>query len=186
MRVIVKKGDITEERVDAVVNAANPSLLGGGGVDGAIHRAAGPELLEACMALPELEPEVRCYLARTQVTPAFNLPATHIIHTVGPIFRKAGPLRPGEVEAGGMEPELMLHLTYINCLKAAEKSGCKSIAFPAISCGVYGCPIEKGAEVAGRVLMSRAWGMDEVVFVLFTDLDHSVFQETFRVLGLIQ
>ena len=132
-------GDITELAVDAIVNAANELMLGGGGVDGAIHRAAGRELFEACLRVPETRPGVRCPTGEARITPGFRLPAKFVVHTVGPVYRDG--LRG--------EPEL-LAACYRNSLEAAASSGCASIAFPCISTGVYGYPLEAAAEIAVR------------------------------------
>ena len=131
------RGDITTLEVDAIVNAANERMLGGGGVDGAIHRAAGPELMEACRAVPEVRPGVRCPTGEATITPGFKLPARYVIHTVGPVWR------------GGTknEPELLASC-YRESLVLAEASGLKTVAFPAISCGGYGHPIDRAAEIA--------------------------------------
>lgn len=135
--VIVVEGDITTRRVDAIVNAANEQMLGGGGVDGAIHRAAGPELLAACRAVPEVHHGVRCPTGEARITPGFRLPAKYVIHTVGPVWRGGGR---GERES--------LLAAYMNCLRLAKENGVQSIAFPAISTGVYGYPLEEAAGVA--------------------------------------
>lgn len=129
-------GDITTLSVDAIVNAANPTLEGGGGVDGAIHHAAGPELLRACLALPETSPNVRCPTGEARLTPGFKLPARYVIHTVGPIWRNQGH-----------EPS-QLAACYMNCLTLAHQDAFESIAFPAISTGVYGFPKRLAAEIA--------------------------------------
>ncbi|MDE2306681.1 MAG: O-acetyl-ADP-ribose deacetylase [Xanthomonadaceae bacterium] len=139
IRVII--ADITQLRVDAIVNAANPGLLGGGGVDGAIHRAAGPALLDACRALPECAPGVRCPTGEARITPGFALPARHVIHTVGPIWH------------GGNHGEpALLESCYRNALQLLRAWRLSSIAFPAISCGVYGYPAALAAEVAVATL----------------------------------
>ncbi|MCG8467068.1 MAG: O-acetyl-ADP-ribose deacetylase [Gemmatimonadetes bacterium] len=130
-------GDITTLYVDAIVNAANETLMGGGGVDGAIHRAAGPRLLDACREIREARPGVRCPTGEARITPGFDLPAEHVIHTVGPVWRGGGE---GEPEA--------LASCYLTSLMLAAEHGVASIAFPAISCGVYGYPIEAAAEIA--------------------------------------
>ena len=133
------QGDITTLAVDAIVNAANQVMLGGGGVDGAIHRAAGPELYEACFKVPEVRPGVRCPTGEARITPGFKLPAKYVIHTVGPVCRDG---RHGEPEK--------LAACYRNSLALAAENGCKSIAFPCISTGVYGYPIEDAAKIAVR------------------------------------
>ena len=133
------QGDITTLAVDAIVNAANQVMLGGGGVDGAIHRAAGPELYKACLKVPEVRPGVRCPTGEARITPGFRLPAKFVIHTVGPVYRDGLHGEPGKLAA-----------CYRNSLALAAENGCKSIAFPCISTGVYGYPIEDAAEIAVR------------------------------------
>lgn len=156
--VRVAIGDITTFAVDAIVNAANETLLGGGGVDGAIHRAAGPELVEACRAIAEVAPGVRCPTGEARVTPGFRLPARYVVHTVGPIWRGG---RSGE-------PELLASC-YKNVFRMCSAHEARSVAFPAISCGVYGYPIEAAAEIAVReALAAAALSQDiDVVFVAF-------------------
>ncbi len=155
--------DITEQRVDAVVNAANTSLLGGGGVDGAIHRAAGPELLAACRLLKG------CATGSAKITSAFNLPAKYVIHAVGPIWR------------GGLagEPELLASC-YRTCMNLAANNGCGSIAFPAISCGIYGYPIDLACNIAVdtvRVAMAFLPSIEEVRLVCFGRDIHAVYEK---------
>ena len=133
------QGDITTLAVDAIVNAANQVMLGGGGVDGAIHRAAGPELYKACLKVPEVRPGVRCPTGEARITPGFKLPAKFVIHTVGPVYR----------DGQHGEPE-KLAACYRNSLALAAENGCKSIAFPCISTGIYGYPKEDAAKIAVR------------------------------------
>jgi len=158
----VIEADITTLALDAIVNAANETLLGGGGVDGAIHRAAGPELLAACRALPEVRSGVRCPTGEARITRGFRLPARHVIHTVGPIWR------------GGAQREAeLLASCYRASLRLAEQHAIESIAFPAISCGVYGYPIEKAVAIAVREV--EAWRAGQktprhIVFCCFGDV----------------
>jgi O-acetyl-ADP-ribose deacetylase (regulator of RNase III) len=157
--VEIVRGDITKLDVDAIVNAANERLLGGGGVDGAIHRAAGPELLEACREIPEVRPGVRCPTGEARITPGFELPARHVIHTVGPIWRGG---------ADG-EPDL-LAACYRNSLRLAEEHDVRTVAFPAISCGVYGYPVDEAAEIAVRevtAIVSSSEVVQRVLLVCF-------------------
>lgn len=139
MQVDVWRGDITTLRVDAIVNAANESLLGGGGVDGAIHAAAGPELLAACRALPQLSPGVRCPTGEARLTPGFLLPARFVIHTVGPVW--------GSGQFGERE---LLGACYRNVLSLCGTNQIRSVAIPAISCGAFGFPVQEAASIAIR------------------------------------
>lgn len=157
----VVQGDITKLAVDAIVNAANCSLLGGGGVDGAIHRAAGPELLKACIPLNG------CETGQAKITPGFRLPAKFIIHTPGPIY---------EDGAHG-EPEL-LESCYRNCLRLAEENGCGTVAFPAISCGVYGYPWKDATEIALKTVREfPAKIVKKVIFCCFGDEMLKIYRE---------
>jgi len=144
MPIEILEADITTLAVDAIVNAANETLLGGGGVDGAIHRAAGPGLLDECRALPQVRPGVRCPTGEARITGGHRLPARHVIHTVGPVWR-----------GGGSGEAVLLASCYREALSLADRNGVGSIAFPAISCGVYGYPPELAVEVAVREV--RAW-----------------------------
>ncbi len=141
MPIEIIQADITTLRLDAIVNAANETLLGGGGVDGAIHRAAGPRLLRACRALPEVRPGVRCPTGAARITPGFDLPAHWVIHTVGPVWH-----------GGEREEPALLAACHRNALALAREHAIDSIAFPAISCGVYGYPKDAAAGVALSVL----------------------------------
>ncbi|MEM1187114.1 MAG: macro domain-containing protein [Pseudomonadota bacterium] len=156
-------GDITTVKADAIVNAANSRMLGGSGVDGAIHSAAGPELLAACRAVPEVAPNVRCPTGEARITPAFRLPAAHVIHAVGPVFESlpvSGPI---------------LRRTYLSVLELAEQHGLTSVWFPAISCGVYGFPMPEAAAIALRVCWQHQGRITRLGFVLFSPEDYELW-----------
>lgn len=165
-------GDITRLAVDAVVNAANPSLAGGGGVDGAIHRAAGPRLLAACLEIVRRSGPLPT--GRAVATPGFDLPAAHVIHTVGPIWR-----------GGDHDEQALLVSAYRESLLVAHRHGVRSIAFPAISCGAYGFPVELAAPAALRTL--RQGLMDalvaEAVMCLFSAQSLAVWREAWEALA---
>jgi len=144
MRISVLHDDITTLPVDAIVNAANESLLGGGGVDGAIHRAAGPGLLAECLGLPQVAPGVRCPTGEARITGGHRLPARHVIHTVGPVW-----------EGGDDDEAALLAGCYRASLQLAAAHGLASIAFPAISCGVFAYPHAQAAKIAIGTI--RAW-----------------------------
>jgi len=168
-KIEVEVGDITDLTVDAIVNAANRRMLGGGGVDGAIHRAAGPKLKQACEQIEEVEPGVRCPTGEARITPGFNLPADHVIHTVGPTYKDG---RSGE-------PEL-LRSCYRESLRLADQHELASIAFPAISTGVYGYPIEEAAAVAVEAVrdwLSEHERPERVIFCCFSESDGAVFRK---------
>lgn len=156
MPIEVLQGDITTLAVDAIVNAANQVLAGGGGVDGAIHRAAGPELSAACKAIPMVRPFVRCPTGEARITPGFRLPARWIVHTVGPVW------------AGGREgePELLASC-HRESLRLALEHDVRAIAFPAISCGVFGYPPDLAADVAVRTLRAHAPAEMRVILCAF-------------------
>lgn len=152
------KGDITQLKVDAIVNAANSSLLGGGGVDGAIHRAAGSDLLEECKTLGG------CPTGKAKITRGYQLPAQYIIHTVGPIWR-----------GGGKGEAKLLASCYTTSLKLAQKYKIKTIAFPAISCGIYGYPISQAASIAVKEVANFLELQHDIECVYFVCFDDAMF-----------
>ena len=154
-------GDITVQKVDAIVNAANNSLLGGGGVDGAIHRAAGPELLEECRTLGG------CQTGDAKITAGYRLPAKYVIHTVGPVWK-----------GGGHSEEKLLANAYRNCLRVAKESGIRSIAFPSISTGVYGFPVDKASRIAIKEItahLEQNTIPEKVFFVCFDERTYQTY-----------
>ncbi len=163
MRVEAALGDITREVVDAIVNAANQSLLGGGGVDGAIHRAAGPELLEACRSLGG------CRTGDAKASPGFRLPARWVIHTVGPVWRGGSA---GEAE--------LLASCYRRSLEVADGLGARSVAFPAISTGIYGYPPEEAATIAVDTIRATDTSVELVRLVAFDEGTLALYEERLR------
>ncbi|AEC09853.1 putative Macro domain protein [Arabidopsis thaliana] len=163
----ILKGDITKWSVDsssdAIVNPANERMLGGGGADGAIHRAAGPQLRAACYEVPEVRPGVRCPTGEARITPGFNLPASRVIHTVGPIYDS------------DVNPQESLTNSYKNSLRVAKENNIKYIAFPAISCGIYGYPFDEAAAIGISTIKQFSTDFKEVHFVLFADDIFSVW-----------
>lgn len=163
----ILKGDITKWSIDgssdAIVNPANEQMLGGGGADGAIHRAAGPELREACYKVPQVRPTIRCPTGEARITLGFKLPASHVIHTVGPIYDARS------------NAEASLRSAYRNSLRVAKENNIQYIAFTAISCGVYGYPFDEAATVAISTVKEFANDFKEVHFVLFSDEIYDVW-----------
>lgn len=170
-RVEIVRGDITKLEMDAIVNAANERMLGGGGVDGAIHRAAGPKLKAACRELPEVRPGVRCPTGESRITPGFGLPARYVIHTVGPIWHGG--------DSG--EPELLASC-YRSALDLARENEVRSIAFPAISCGIYGYPPKRAAAVVRDSLggfLADDDSIERMLLVAFDEDVHAALEDAF-------
>ncbi len=167
-KVGIQQGDITRMQVEAIVNAANTKLLGGGGVDGAIHRAAGPELLAECRTIGG------CPTGEARITKGYNLPAKYVIHTVGPVYSR----RPRDAQ--------LLRACYQNSLKLAVDYKISSIAFPAISCGVYGYPIHEASKIAIETcleILSQHPFIIKIIFALYSEKDQAVYEQTFEKMG---
>ncbi|MFJ4871078.1 O-acetyl-ADP-ribose deacetylase [Streptomyces sp. NPDC088757] len=164
MRIVLVHGDITAEVVDAVVNAANSSLLGGGGVDGAIHRKGGPEILAACRKLRASHYGKGLPTGRAVATTAGRLPARHVIHTVGPVWSR------------DEDRSELLASCYRESLRVADELGARTVAFPAISTGVYGWPMEDGARIAVETVRAARTKVEEVRFVLFDEAAYQAFE----------
>ena len=171
-RIRIIKGDITQQLTDAIVNAANNSLMGGGGVDGAIHNAGGPKILEECTRIRETQWPDGLPTGEAVTTTGGNLMTRYVIHTVGPVWR------------GGTQGEQgLLANAYHNSLKLAARKNLKTIAFPSISTGAYGFPIEKGSQIALKAVwkfLKKIDGLDEIVFVLFSDSDLQTYVSNAR------
>ncbi|WP_315388916.1 O-acetyl-ADP-ribose deacetylase [uncultured Stenotrophomonas sp.] len=175
MKIEVWQGDITTLAVDAIVNAANESLLGGGGVDGAIHRAAGPQLLAECAALPEIRPGMRCPTGEVRATAGYNLPAKHVLHTVGPVWQD-----------GQRDEPALLANCYWKSLQLAETLGLRSIAFPAISCGVFGYPLYQAAQIAATETVTWQRSHREpqrIILVAYNAATFKAYQQALVALG---
>jgi len=165
-KIEIQKGDITELKVDAIVNAANTSLLGGGGVDGAIHRAAGPELLKVCRKLNG------CPTGEAKLTPGFKLPAKYVIHTVGPVWG-----------GGNRNEDELLENCYRNSLAIALNNNIKTIAFPSISTGAYHFPLERATMIAVAELkkfLKEHPAIEKVIFVCFDDRTYDVYEKVLK------
>ena len=167
VNIKIIKGDITKLHVDAIVNAADRTLFGGGGVDGAIHRAAGPELLDECIRIRKEKYIKGLPTGEAVLTSGFNLPSKYIIHTVGPIY--------------GQDDIALLERCYINSLDIADEHGLKSIAFPSISTGAYDVPIAIAVQIVHKVLtIYKPKNIKEVILVLHNDADHAVYIKKFQ------
>jgi O-acetyl-ADP-ribose deacetylase (regulator of RNase III) len=163
-RIVLVRGDITEQDADAIVNAANSSLLGGGGVDGAIHRKGGPAILDECRQLRVEQYGGGLPTGQAAATTAGNLKARWVIHTVGPVYAKS------------QDRSDLLASCHTESLRVADELGAVTIAFPAISTGVYGYPVDEAAPVAINAVTNAATNVSEVRFVLFDELTHSAFE----------
>lgn len=162
-KIKIIKGDITKFEGDAIVNAANTSLMGGGGVDGAIHRAAGPKLYDAC------RPFNGCPTGEARITPGFDLPAQYVIHTPGPVWR-----------GGDHNEDILLSNSYHNSLVLAERYNCQKVAFPSISTGVFAFPLNRAAKIALRTIkdfLANSQFVEEVTMICFDDQTFNAYQQ---------
>ncbi|MCL6610897.1 MAG: O-acetyl-ADP-ribose deacetylase [Peptococcaceae bacterium] len=169
-KVVLIQGDITRQDTEAIVNAANSSLLGGGGVDGAIHRAGGPQILEECKQIRARQGG--CPAGEAVITGGGNLKARYVIHTVGPVW-----------SGGGSREDELLSSAYRNSLQLAVSRGIRSVSFPSISTGAYGFPTGRAARVAASTVknfLEREGGLDEVRFVLFSEKDFNTYREAWE------
>lgn len=165
MNIEIRKGDITKVHADAIVNAANSKLLGGGGVDGAIHRAAGKQLLAECKQLRKTTLPDGLPAGQAVATKGYDLPATWVIHTVGPVFAKK------------TDRSDVLASCYRESLRVADEIGAVSVAFPAVSAGIYGWPMDDAARIAVRTVLAADTSVDTVVFVPFSDAAEQAFRD---------
>ena len=168
MRIELIQGDITEQDVDAIVNAANSSLMGGGGVDGAIHRKGGPKILDECRRLRATTLEQGLPPGKAVATTGGNLKAKWVIHTVGPVFNK------------NEDRSKLLASCHTESLRVADELGAKTVAFPAISTGVYGYPVDLAAPVSIRAVRDASTSVEDVRFVLFDDAAHDAFHRALK------
>jgi len=175
MKIQLVKGDITKIEVDAIVNAANSRLVGGGGVDGAIHKAGGPSIMQECDIIRAKYGG--CPTGEAVITTGGNLPASYVIHTVGPVWK-----------GGDKNESTLLENAYLNSIRIAEKNHLKSIAFPNISTGVYGYPLEEATDIAIATMynyMVKYTTIEKVVFVCFDSVSFQIYDEKLRTSGLI-
>jgi len=175
-RIILLEGDITEQETHAIVNAANSSLMGGGGVDGAIHRRGGPEILKSCMLIRKESYPEGLPAGKAVITTGGSLKARSVIHTVGPVWGGGG----------NKEPEILAQ-AYTNCLLAALENGIKTISFPSISTGAYGYPVEKASRVALKAVsdfVCENEGIEEVRFILHSSHDLKIYENLRRLSGI--
>jgi O-acetyl-ADP-ribose deacetylase len=170
-RITLVRGDITTQEVDAIVNAANSKLLGGGGVDGAIHRAGGPEILAECRELRATTLPDGLPTGQAVATTAGKLPARHVIHTVGPVYAKT------------KDRSDLLASAYRESLRVADEVGARTVAFPAVSAGIYGWPMDDAARIAVQTVASTGTDVTEARFVLFGDEAYEAFTRAVEALG---